>query len=320
MKDQAGVALVSVLLIVAIATVMAVTMIQEQHASVQITRGYLSRTQSNQYALGGEELARQILYEDFELGTSRDFIGETWSDPTMHFEFEQGEVNLRIIDLQGLVNLNGVFNAATSQEIAKSRLKNLIASQGLDLNLVDRLQDWLDEDAGSLAAGAEDFDYLLLKPPYRAGNRPMAHVSELRLTGIIDEQYRLIEPVLTALPTIDARLNVNSAPALVLQSLSPELTLGVAEIITAVRDEQEGFESVEEFLRQPQLAGLGISADGLGVQSAFFEVRIVARYQDRYSYLTSLIHRDSISGAQSVLSRNFMRNLRPEKVSSQADG
>ena len=75
MLRQAGVALVSVLLVVAIGTVLAVSMIQEQYASIQISRGYLSRTQANQYALGGEELARQILYADFEkenafLGTS----------------------------------------------------------------------------------------------------------------------------------------------------------------------------------------------------------------------------------------------------------
>ena len=320
MKAQTGVALVSVLLIVAISTVMAVAMIQEQQASIQITRGYLSRTQSFQYALGGEELARQILYEDFALGTSRDFIGETWSDPELHFEFEEGEVNLRITDLQGLVNLNALVDGGSSQAIAKQRLLNLIAAQGGDTSTVDRLQDWIDEDTGSRPAGAEDFDYLMFDPPYRAGNRPMAHASEARLTGITDEQYRLIEPVLTALPTATSRLNVNSAPALVLQSLSPQLTLDVAESIAEGRFEQEGFESVEEFLQLPQLAGLGMSADGLGVQSAFFEVRVIARSQDRYSYLTSLIHRDTISGEQSVLSRNFMRNFQPENISKQTDG
>ena len=317
---QAGVALVSVLLIVAITTVMTVTMIQEQHASIQITRGYLTRTQSSQYALGGEELARQILYEDFALGIGRDFIGEIWSDPDLHFEFEQGEVNIRIIDLQGLLNLNQLSDSGTKQENVKLWLRNLIASQGLDAGVIDRLQDWLDEDVGSRPGGAEDYEYLIYDPPYRAGNRPMSHKSELRLTGITEEHYRLLEPLLTALPTTFAQLNINSAPPLVLQSLSARLTLDVAESISSIREEQEGFESVEEFLQLPQLAGLGISADGLGVQSSFFEVRIVARYQDRYSYLTSLVHRDTTSGEQRILSRNFMRNLHPKNLKRQTDG
>ena len=48
---QSGVALVTVLLVVAIATVMAVSMVQEQQGSIHITRGFLSRGQAGQYAL-----------------------------------------------------------------------------------------------------------------------------------------------------------------------------------------------------------------------------------------------------------------------------
>ena len=63
-----------------------------------------------------------------------------------------------------------------------------------------------------------------------------------------------------------------------------------------------------------------ISADGLGVQSEFFEARIIARYQDRYSYLTSLIYRDATTGQQSVLRRSFLRNFKSEATNKQADG
>ena len=320
MRSQAGVALVSVLLIVAMATVMAVSMIQEQHASIQITRGYLSRSQAGQYALGGEELARQILHEDFALGNGVDYIGEAWSDPGLHFEFEDGEVNLHLTDLQGLININGIGDKGGAQALSKQRLMNLLAAQAGDSGVIDRLQDWIDKDTGSRPSGAEDFDYLVFDPPYRAGNGPMAHASEVRLLGIADEQYRLVEPALTALPASGLRLNVNTAPAIVLQSLSPQLTLDVAESIAAIRIEEEGFDSVDAFLQLPQLAGLGISADGLGVQSAFFEVRVIARYQDRYSYLTSLVHREITTGEQRVLLRNFMRDFKPGNSGKQSDG
>ena len=53
---QSGVALVTVLLVVAIATVMAVSMVQEQQGSIHITRGFLSRGQAGQYALGVRSL------------------------------------------------------------------------------------------------------------------------------------------------------------------------------------------------------------------------------------------------------------------------
>ena len=147
------------------------------------------------------------------LGNGVDYIGEAWSDPGLHFEFEDGEVNLHLTDLQGLININGIGDEGGAQALSKQRLMNLLAAQAGDSGVIDRLQDWIDKDTGSRPSGAEDFDYLVFDPPYRAGNGPMAHASEVRLLGIADEQYRLVEPALTALPAPGLRLNVNTAPA-----------------------------------------------------------------------------------------------------------
>lgn len=320
MKQQMGVALVSVLLVVAIGTVMAVTMIQEQQASIQATRGFLSRTQANQYALGGEELARQILFEDFTQENKTDHLAEVWADPELHFEFEEGEVNLRITDLQGLININNLGERGDFQSIARRRMLDLLAANGGDAAVVDRVQDWIDADTIMRTAGAEDFDYLVFDPPYRAGNGLVAHESEIRLTELPVEQYQLIQQAITALPTENTRLNINTASPVVMQSLSSSLPIEVAESIAQTRDEQEGFETVQEFLQLPQLAGLGISADALGVQSSFFEIRVIARFQDRFSYVTSLVHRDSTSGKMSVLARSFMRNIQPANAGESRNG
>ncbi|MBT4161758.1 MAG: type II secretion system minor pseudopilin GspK [Gammaproteobacteria bacterium] len=311
MKQQAGIALVSVLLVVAIATVMTVTMIQEQKASIQVTRGFLSRSQAFQYALGGEELARQILYEDFSLGTNIDHLTETWADPELHFEFEEGEVNLQITDLQGLINLNSLGAGSTRATMVRQRLGNIIESQGGDRAVVDRLQDWMDTDSSTRPAGAEDFDYLALDPPYRAGNNSMLDASEIVLVGVTPQQYLVLKSAISVLPDVDAGMNINTAPPIVLQSLSPSLTIEVAEAIAQKRDEQEGFEEVEGFLQLPELAGLGVAADGLGVQSSFFKVRVIARFQDRFSYLNSIIHRNLVSGEMHVIARDFSRKMLP---------
>lgn len=316
---QQGVALVSVLLIVAIATVMAVTMVREQQSAIQTARGYLARGQAMQYALGGEELARQILYEDFAEGTGRDHLTEVWANPELQFEFEEGEVNLMITDLQGLINLNSLADANPGRELSRQRLVNLLLAVSIDQTLVDRVQDWIDEDTGNRPGGAEDFDYLALDPPYRTSNQPLASVTELRLMGLPPEQSAQLMPWITALPTPEAPLNINTAPPGVLQSLSPSLTFAVAESLAITRDEQEGFETVEAFLQAPELAGLGIQGDGLGVQSSFFEVRVIARYQDKFSYLTSLVHRSRVDGSLQVLSRSFARSFRPAATTPKED-
>lgn len=308
---QQGIALVSILLVVAIATVMAVSMVKEQQASIQLTRGFLSRGQANQYALGGEELARQILFEDFSTGTGVDHMAETWADPELHFEFDDGEVHLTITDLQSLINLNGLADESPTQNQSRQRLVNLINALGADPGIADRVQDWIDGDTSVRGAGAEDFEYLLADPPYRAGNAPMTDVSEFWLLGYEVEVTSQLIAYLTALPDSSTSININTAGPAVLQSLASGLSFESADALVQRRDEQEGFESLEAFIQTPELAGLGVVSAGLGVQSAFFEVRIIARYQDRYSYLTSMVHRHPVNGSMRVISRDFSKSYRP---------
>ena len=345
-----GVALVSMLLIVAIATIIGVAMIQDQQADIQMTRSFLTRGQALQYALGGEEVARQILWDDFfkegnaengrpasdsargvdatdEQATSRrDHLAELWANPELHYEFDQGEVRLRISDLQGRININSL--TGPGRPIARRWLSNLInvVAQDADFNvgLVDQLQDWLDTDDEAAPLGAEDHTYLGLNPPYRTAGAPFSSSSELRLlagfqaTGSLFQKppaagepdaARLLLRNIAALPVPGTTLNVNTAGPWVYQSLSAELSFEAAEALILQRDEAGGFESVTEFLQLPELAGLGLSDAGLGVQSSFFEVRVIARYQNKYSYLTSIIHRSARDGALRVIQRDLSRDF-----------
>ena len=307
---QTGVALVSVLLVVAMATVMAVSMITEQQSTVQSTRSFLARAQARQYALGGEELARQVLAEDFLEGEGIDALTDTWASPELFFEYEDGEVSVTITDLQGLINLNNLA-PGRSQAGTQQWMNNLMSAVGMDVSHVDRIIDWIDEDSGTRPAGAEDYDYLVYEPPYRAANTAMVDASEINLLGLPREQLGLLLPHVTALPESNLALNVNTASPGVLQALSPRLTAEAAQTLSERSLEEEGFKTVQSFLQAPELAGLGVPADGLGVQSAFFEVQVIARYQDRFSYLTSVVHRDTTDGRLRVLKRDFSRQFRP---------
>ena len=72
----------------------------------------------------------------------------------------------------------------------------------------------------------------------------------------------------------------------------------------ATRTNEGAFVSVEAFLQQPELAGLGVKQEGLSVQSRFFEVKVRARFEDQIAYLTSILHRDPVTGAIVVVGRN----------------
>ncbi len=311
-NKQGGVALITILLVVVIATVLGVSMVRDQNSAILRTRNFFEQGQARQYALGGEELARQILWEDFDKDSEKDTLLDAWAAADMSFEFQNGEVRIDIEDLQGRLNANSLVGDGSSARQSRIRFTNLFAQVGIEQVYVDRISDWIDPDGTVRQLGAEDFEYLGLEQPYRTSGQLMVENSELRLLLDLEyEAYIKLLPLVSTLPDTGSELNINTASAEILQSLSNRLSLEAAQKLVAIREEQEGFKSVAEFLQSAELAGLGISEQGLGVQSVFFEVKIIARFQERYSYLTSIIQRDRIDGSTRVIYRNSSRKILP---------
>ena len=82
-----GVALISILLVVVIATVLGVKMTAEQYFSITRASNYFNQGKIRQYALGGEELARQMLYKDFTEQPLKDLLTEEWASKELKFDF-----------------------------------------------------------------------------------------------------------------------------------------------------------------------------------------------------------------------------------------
>ncbi|MFO6379809.1 GspK family T2SS minor pseudopilin variant XcpX, partial [Pseudomonas aeruginosa] len=114
------------------------------------------------------------------------------------------------------------------------QFRRLLATLGMKEEIVqglpDRLADWLDADQNPQGEqGAEDNQYLLEAPAYRAANRSFKDVSELRLLKLSEADYRRLLPFVSALPE-DAPLNVNTASVPVLAAMF-EIDPGQAENI-----------------------------------------------------------------------------------------
>ena len=78
---------------------------------------------------------------------------------------------------------------------------------------------------------------------------------------------------------------------------------------------------MQAFLQQPELAGLAVKAEGLGVQSSFFKANIKARYENQTLYLTSFIYREPTTGEMTVYKRiNNARFTIPLGVSEAEQG
>src|SRR5690606_2843760 len=89
--------------------------------------------------------------------------------------------------------------------------------------ITESISDWLDADFEPSESGAEDDYYFDQTPAYRAANRPMASVSELRAVAYVTPAiYRALQPYVTVWPQEPepGSLNIHTAPAMVLRSLN----------------------------------------------------------------------------------------------------
>lgn len=312
MKAQRGVALITVLLVVAIVTVVCAGMIARQQLSIRGTANQAQARQAWHYALGGEALAQSILRRDLRAsGTGAgqppvDHLLEPWALPQPAYDLDegQGQVQVRIEDLAGRFNLNSLVQQQQPNAAALAQFRRLLLRLQISEPYAERLVDWLDTDQQpSGEQGAEDNSYLLLDPPYRTGGRRIEDLSELRLLlDMRDEDFQRLAPFVTALPA-DTPLNVNTASAMVLSSLADSLSLSTAEALVQAR--QAGpFRDAANFMAQPALGGVQLQGTSVAVTSQFFQATSEVRLADRRLALVSRLRREE-DGEVRVLQRNL---------------
>lgn len=308
-RQQRGVALITAMLVVALATTAAVAMVSRQQFDIRRTGNLLQAEQAFLYVRGIEDWAGQILRRDRE-DNKVDHTGEEWATLLPPIPIDGGQLAGGLEDLQGRFNLNDlVINGAADAE-ALERFRRLLAALELNTELAVVVSDWLDADIDpAFPGGAEDDTYTQEELPYRTANAPFVSVSELRLLNgmseVVDPEkketaFDRLAPHVCALPS-RVPINVNTATEPVLMSLAKGLTLTDAEALREGRGE-EGYADVDAFLKSDTLAGRAIRADLVGVQSDYFVVtsqvafgRITVSYQ-------SMIQRKT-TGESQVLMR-----------------
>lgn len=274
--SQRGVALVTALLVVALATVAAVAMATRFQVDMRRTGNLLNGEQAYAYAMAAESWAYVILRRDLA-DNQHDALDEDWSTALPPIPVEGGFVNGRVEDLQGRFNVNNLAGSEGGvDKIQLEYYKRLLEILDLEPALAPALQDWIDADINAtFPDGAEDDEYLLSEPPYRAGNRPLADISELRLVkGYTPEVLAVLEPHITALPDLTI-ININTATPAVLQALHAELDESDVQQLVEARDAEtdgEPFTDKKMFLAHDALAGLELVID-VGVQSDWFNVQ-----------------------------------------------
>ena len=317
MRHQRGVALITVMLVFVIISILCSQMIRQTQSDIERSRWLLAEAQAYQYALGAENLARQLLWQQ---ATEFKTQGITIS-PIPHllpvYHPEHGSLSVELVDLQGRLNLNDALFKPTHQR----PLENLFSGLLMKPFLASELSDWLDDDLSPRPGGAEDYSYLNLRPSYRTASNPMLAPSELvLLAGLTPKELTVTAPYVATLPE-GTGINPNTASAEVLSLLDNRLS---GEQIVAFRETSPpGFLSINDFLTANATAGIELNTNNLTVTSTYYAAKIVATYGDQEVHLLSRFRLDLEAGTTTLMDRtlgdDLQVNTRESENSDQED-
>ena len=251
-SSQRGVALLTILVMVALATILAATIAKRQTNTAENT-GYLMRQdQSLLYAKSAEAFFSELLIQDNDNSSSIDHLQENWAKPMPPFPVEDGSVSGKLLDESGKFNLNNLVKAdGKVDDSARRWFEKLLQRVGLPAELSQAVIDWQDtNDEVTGAMGAESSYYQGLDPAYLTPNTKFHSIEELKLVrGFEGKNYDLIKPYVTALPE-QTKVNMNTAPALLLASIDPKVDIkAVEQQLKAKETELTHFNNVDDFIQ-----------------------------------------------------------------------
>jgi general secretion pathway protein K len=306
-QRQRGVALITALILVALAAVVAVAIAFDSSMTARRSVASISMEQGLQLAQGAEALASYALSND---KNSDDTPNDSWTQPYGPVEVEANiSLEAQLFDEQGKFNINTLLKPDGSLDAeAVSVFKRLLELCDVETQWAGLLIDWLDPDVLPQPDGGEDSLYSSQSPPYRAANRAVTSVSELmQLPGLGRERYLRLLPHLTALPPSANLINVCMADGVVLDALFALST-------TSRNNVEYSRLTSEEMTRNrgkgcyPAKATLGANepaiAKRIADRSNYFQLRTWIRIGTARFALYSLMYRDGNNQVRPV-ARSF---------------
>lgn len=268
---EAGAALVSVLLLVAVMSVAALAVSEVTSRSIHRTQLNDAQSQGLWFVAGAEEIGH-VQIKTLQLTGGLELVLEhpALTQDYIYTSPIGGVLTARLRDASNCFNINSVveldeFDEKTGNEdnikLFRQILEVFGTTESEAESLSDALVDWIDEDSSRRSRGAEDSQYIRLRTPYRTSGQLLENISELRaIDGFTAELVSELEKVACANETIaPALFNINTleldqAPLLV-AAFSGELNLGQAVRVLEDRP-LGGWQSVEDFLSHRDITSI----------------------------------------------------------------
>lgn len=280
-RDQQGIALITVLLVMSLALLITAGMLRSQRLSLHSNAQQIHQLQLRQLGFAGEAWARQRLRTLVPDPKAAVAAGQAWANGQPNLAIDDGQIDVEIEDLSGRFNITALLTKGPADEVMVQRWLRLQTQLKVPLLDASALQ-----------------------------GQSFSDISQLRQVPGVDAQWFVrMQPWIVLLDK-SATLNINTASATVLATLQG-ITPSLAHRLVAERPLQ-GFNSVEDFTFTPALIGLGIQANGLGINSRWFRITTHVRLGQSRLRLESDVARNLDTGQWHLLQRRFLAPIHSE--------
>lgn len=325
---QRGAAIVTVLLIVTLATVVVSGLFWREHVAVRSVENRLALAQTRWIERAAVDYARVILRTTLQAQTSVHFA-QAWATPVERTPMDEtitaggriedrgralAEISGRIYDAQGRMNLNNLVRADGKPELVHTTaFEHLLSSFGkspaLSELLVERLQRALlptsptGTQASNPAAGGKPGGGSADGQSTETVRRPASALRMKRLSDLLeipgfdqDTIDRLSEHVIF-LPVSPTKLNINTTTPEVIAAYMSSPNLAQARNFTSRLRTYQG----ADLGAASQLLGSGsLSAQVWETTSSYFLLRGAVHYDRVYTQIDALLQRQQTGLVQVI--------------------
>ncbi|HNY50773.1 MAG TPA: type II secretion system minor pseudopilin GspK [Smithella sp.] len=285
-NNNKGVALVTVILIVAILVALVIELNRSSRADIYDAVNLSDGIKLTYIAKSGFYAASVLIANsNIDFSTLRDDWAKaaTLSLQSASF-FSDGYFTAVIEDETGKIPVNKLTNGDEYNPDIRDMLTRLLRQPEFGLDdrkvdeIVDSIKDWIDADDQMSANGAENSYYTSLETPYEAKNAPIDCIEELLMVrGVTAELFygtkekAGLAGFITA--DSDGLVNINTAPKMVLRALAEEIDSDRADRMDEYRKQAGNDLSVVTwYKRVPGMESLELKQELITVKSNYFKI------------------------------------------------
>ena len=235
---ESGFALVLVLFMVGLITLLVLRFVSRSRETLKEAEIFRNGTQAYYLARAAIEAGKVILVSNAlqsqSTGQNYTALNQPWATPIVNYPVgTSGFLSGLIVDESSKLDLNLLSQSGTAPNSQQMiQFERLFSFLGVNPAILPEIAQWVaPQPPGGSGGGGP---YASMIPPYRPRGGPMSALSELhQIAGMTEAQYQALEPYITV--SSNGLVNVNTASAIVLESLDPGISPGMAAQIIAGR-------------------------------------------------------------------------------------